>query len=141
MFCKLNGEQNYRSRLRLKGESRHKAQYYDERFFFFIRHFSNCFTLHRNALAAWAACLDLRLDFAPCRLVWSVVTNKLFYTNWNVSYFVHKGWKESIFIVVGISPRIYLILFKNMTTFFVTNNIIDFFSCLFFNKYIFIFHE
>ena len=35
-----------------KGGSRHKAQYYGERFLFFIRHFSNCFTLHRNALSA-----------------------------------------------------------------------------------------
>ena len=32
-----------------------------ESFLFFIRHFSNCFTLHCNALAAWATCLDLRL--------------------------------------------------------------------------------
>ena len=31
---------------------RHKAQYYDERFHFFIRHFSNKSTLHRNNLAA-----------------------------------------------------------------------------------------
>ena len=39
----------------------HKAQYYDERFHFFIRDFSNRFTPHRNALAAWTACLDSRL--------------------------------------------------------------------------------
>ena len=31
-----------------KGGSRHKTQY-DERFLFFIRHLSNCFTLHCNA--------------------------------------------------------------------------------------------
>ena len=30
-------------------------------FIFFIRHFSNCSILHRNALSARAACLDWRL--------------------------------------------------------------------------------
>ena len=49
-----------------KGGSRHEAQYYGERFLFFIRHFNNSSTLHRNALAAWAACLDPRLQ-AECR--------------------------------------------------------------------------
>ena len=49
------------SELKHKGGSTHKAQYYD---FFFIRLFSNCFTLHRNSLAARAAFLDLRLKRA-----------------------------------------------------------------------------
>ena len=33
-----------------------------ERVIFFIRHFSSWSTLHCNALAAWAACLDPRLS-------------------------------------------------------------------------------
>ena len=33
--------------------------HYEERVIFFIRHFSKWSTLHRNALAVWAACLDL----------------------------------------------------------------------------------
>ena len=45
------------------GGSRHKVKYYDERLLFVIRCFSNCFTLHRNALAGKATCLDPRLLF------------------------------------------------------------------------------
>ena len=48
-----------------KGGSRHKEHHHEERGIFFIRHFSNCSTLHHNALAARAACLDLRLE-----LIW-----------------------------------------------------------------------
>ena len=40
---------------------RHKVSHYEERVIFFIRHFSSWSTLHRNALAARAACLDPRL--------------------------------------------------------------------------------
>ena len=47
--------------IQTKGGSRHKEQCYDERFLLFIRHLNDCFTLHRNALAEWAACLDPRL--------------------------------------------------------------------------------
>ena len=36
--------------------SRHKAQHYDERVLFYIRHVCNCSILLRNALAARAAC-------------------------------------------------------------------------------------
>ena len=41
----------------VKGGSRHKVHHYEERVILFIRNFSNCSTLHRNALAAWAGCL------------------------------------------------------------------------------------
>ena len=44
----------------IKGGSRHKVHHYKERVIFYVRHFSNWSTLHRNALAAWAACLDPR---------------------------------------------------------------------------------
>ena len=46
-----------------KGGSRHKVQHYNESVLFFIRHFSTF--LHRNALAAWAACLDPPLTSLP----------------------------------------------------------------------------
>ena len=45
-----------------KGGSRHKVHHLEERVIFFIRHSNNWSTLHRNALAAWAACLVLRLN-------------------------------------------------------------------------------
>ena len=47
---------------RAKGGSRHNVYYHEERAIFFIRHFSNCPTLHRTAVAARAACLDPRLQ-------------------------------------------------------------------------------
>ena len=37
--------------LYFKGGSRHKAHHYSEKVIFFIRHFNNYSTLHRNALA------------------------------------------------------------------------------------------
>ena len=45
---------NTNAMVRDKGGSRHKVHHYEERVFFFLRHFSNWSTLHRNALASWA---------------------------------------------------------------------------------------
>ena len=47
---------------RNRGGSRHEAQFQDERVIFLIRHIYNCYILHRNALAAWAACPDPRFE-------------------------------------------------------------------------------
>ena len=43
---------------------RHKVHHYEERVIFLIGHFSNWSTLHRNALAARAACLDPHLPLS-----------------------------------------------------------------------------
>ena len=53
-----------RSRGYCKGGSRQKVYHYEERVIFFTRHFSNWSTLHRNALAAWAAWVDTRMELS-----------------------------------------------------------------------------
>ena len=77
-----------------KGGFRHKAHYYNERVILVIRHFSNCSTLHRNALAAWGACLDPRL---PHLSSWRTqATTFVFTSSWTKMSLVTIFFKSSL---------------------------------------------